>query len=531
MKKLLKTLVFMLTVVPLLYAGGIVHNSNQSAKWVRTMVRDASVDVDAVFYNPAGLTRLEDGFYIQINTQTISQPRDVTSDFALLNSGDFEGTTFVPVLPTGFLAWKKGNLVLSAGFTVIGGGGGAEFEAGLPSFETPLAASLFSTGIPGVTEYDADITFSGSSAYFGYQVGVSYAINDMISVSVGGRYVTAKNSYTGHIKDIMFNPKGGDLVNANAFFTSSAEALQPAIDGTIILIDLGYGEVPIVSLQGTEPFIEVLKDLGYTQEEINAMDVNTVNAIFGGTQAEFYGGADQTADIEVDAVQKGSTFTPIVGIDLSFADDKVGLAVRYEHLSKMTVKNETEKDRAGAPLYPDGEESPAELPGNLSVGLRYNATDNLNIQTGMHYYFDSGAKFGRTDAEGNYITNGEEATFVGGIQSKLLESNTWEAAIGLEYGITPSIDVSGGFLYAKPNPNAVYQNDISNTEPTVTFGLGVGIGITSMIDLDLGFSFTTYEEFEKDVAYRDSSGNIFANPKEVYDKSTWILGLGLTAKL
>ena len=53
-----------------------------------------------------------------------------------------------------------------------------------------------------VTAYDGAIFFEGSSIYFGYQANVSYEINDFISVALGGRYVTAKNTYQGYINDV-----------------------------------------------------------------------------------------------------------------------------------------------------------------------------------------------------------------------------------------------------------------------------------------------------------------------------------------
>ena len=39
--------------------------------------------------------------------------------------------------------------------------------------------------------------FEGTSVFFGFQANVSYAINDMISVAIGGRYVTANETYNG----------------------------------------------------------------------------------------------------------------------------------------------------------------------------------------------------------------------------------------------------------------------------------------------------------------------------------------------
>ena len=106
MKQTILTIFFFVVMVQMAFSGGIVTNTNQSAAWVRSMVRDASVDVDAVFFNPAGLVHLEDGFYIQVNTQTVMQGRSVISDFPTLNDGTYEGSTFVPVLPTGFAVYK-----------------------------------------------------------------------------------------------------------------------------------------------------------------------------------------------------------------------------------------------------------------------------------------------------------------------------------------------------------------------------------------------------------------------------------------
>ena len=40
------------------FAGGLVTNANQSAMFTRFQCRDASLDIDAAYYNPAGLVHL-----------------------------------------------------------------------------------------------------------------------------------------------------------------------------------------------------------------------------------------------------------------------------------------------------------------------------------------------------------------------------------------------------------------------------------------------------------------------------------------
>ncbi len=58
MKKQLLLITGLVGLAAMAFGGGIVTNTNQSAAWVRTMVRDASTDADAVYFNPAGLIKL-----------------------------------------------------------------------------------------------------------------------------------------------------------------------------------------------------------------------------------------------------------------------------------------------------------------------------------------------------------------------------------------------------------------------------------------------------------------------------------------
>ena len=119
---------------------------------------------------------------------------------------------------------KKNKIAVSFGFNPIGGGGGAEYATGLPSFEEDISdlvpilqgslaaldAALtnpspagygFDPNFNNITGYSADIYFKGTSVFFGYQLGVTYEIRyDVVGVYAGARYVTAKNTYKGHIR-------------------------------------------------------------------------------------------------------------------------------------------------------------------------------------------------------------------------------------------------------------------------------------------------------------------------------------------
>jgi hypothetical protein len=166
MKKGLILVALVLWCVPAVFSA-IVTNTNQSALFFRFPSRNASTDLDAVYYNPAGLTKLQDGFHIAVHNQTIFQDKTVTNTFIALNDYEYKGKTRVPVFPNIYAIYKKGALALSFGFGPIAGGGSADYATGLPSFEIPISTipyGLSASGIP-TTAYSADISFNGKSAY------------------------------------------------------------------------------------------------------------------------------------------------------------------------------------------------------------------------------------------------------------------------------------------------------------------------------------------------------------------------------
>ena len=204
MKRLTLTLLTVLLAFSFVYAGGLVTNTNQSTAWTRMLARDASIDIDAVFYNPAGLTKLKDGFHISISNQSLFKTQTITNGFPYLNNPEYVGNVSAPLFPSIYMAYKTGRWAFSLGFNPVGGGGGATFDKGLPSIEVPIAGAAAGFAPYGVTGYSADLYFEGTSVYWGLQGGISFAISDAISIYAGARYVMATNTYKGHVKDVSF---------------------------------------------------------------------------------------------------------------------------------------------------------------------------------------------------------------------------------------------------------------------------------------------------------------------------------------
>lgn len=537
MKKFTLLSVLFAVLTTMAFAGGMVHNTNQSAAWIRMLVRDASVDVDAVYYNPAGLTKLPDGFHIQVNNQTIIQSRKIENTYPK-NNTEYIGDVFVPALPTAFLVYKMNKIALSAGFTVIGGGGSANYKEGLPSFEIPISdipALLTANGIP-TTKYYTDIKFDGSSVYYGVQVGVTYAINDMLSVALGGRYVMAKNTYEGSISNIQINPNmqtfganfnGVNMVSAPTFFQTgatvfnqlagTAASLQPVIDGGdsgLTMAQAGFSDAQIAAITGGFALINPSIDPAtLTIAQIQGA-YQQATSLFQEKEVAMTGYKNLTSDVNVDVEQNGSTFTPIIGVNLSLLEEKLNIGLKYELKSTMDVKNKTAVDGSG--MFPNDEKVPSDIPAMFTCGISYKLTDNFSTSFGMHYYWDKSVSYGKkmlntTTQQMEYVKN-----------DKVIDDNTYEAALGLQYNVSPKIALSAGYLYAKTSPALNYQSDLSYSLLSHSIGFGGNMAITEKMNIDLGFLYTAYEKGEKEISY---GANTY---KETYYKDNMVFSIGLT---
>lgn len=229
MKKLV-CLILILMFGVMAFAGGLVTNINQSAAYVRTLNRNASTGIDAVFFNPAGLTSLENGLHVYLSNQTIMQEKTIETDNPFLSRDEYVGEVNVPLYPNVYVAYKMDKLTLSAGFMPIGGGGSAEYNDGLPAIEMLVKSMV---PIPeGAQLSGFDASFEGSSIYYGGQAGASYKLNDMLSIAVGGRYVMVSNHYEGNVDLAISVPTQG----------TSTQQIGVDVDQT------GSGITPIVSL-------------------------------------------------------------------------------------------------------------------------------------------------------------------------------------------------------------------------------------------------------------------------------------------
>ncbi len=521
MKKTLLFLSVWIFASAVLYGGGIITNTNQSAGWVRMPARNATIGLDATYYNPAGLNLLpSNGFFVSLNNQVIGQKRTITSTYQLLNESEYTGDVSAPIFPGIYAGYKTDRFAVSFGFNPMGGGGGATYDKGVPSFEysiSELVPGLNPTqSSTGVTAYRADIFFEGTSVFFGYQLNFSYKINDMLSVALGGRYITAKETYAGHLQDIeVFNyNNSGAWTRADIIMTGISNLASAAGASTqaIIDADASYGDLTLAQAQSFG-IINAAERMQLEGGLVNFggntdMTINQADAVFDGAAAEYTATATALGDQEADAKKVGSGITPIVSINFH-PSEKLNIAVKYEHNTKLELENETEKDiivgftETGQPItqFPDGEKANLDIPGAISLGVTYNPLDKLLISADVQYYLEKS-----TDWEGD---------------EELLDANSLELALGLQYDITDKLSVSGGLLHTRPGTTPEYQNDLRYYTVSNNIGLGGSYKINDMLEVELGGGYIMYQDEEKDLTRNTLPYT------ETFGKSSWLVAAGI----
>jgi len=493
MKRLNLLLVLMLVSSQILMAGGLKTNVNQSAAWARTLSRDATLDIDAVYFNPAGLAHMSNGLHLSLSNMSIFQTRTITSDYQFLSPTPktYEADLVAPFFPNVYAAYKMNKWTFSAGFGIVGGGGSADFPEGLPDFEVPMSSlvpqlqgalapidaaiasmppDFIDPGFRNVTGYNMNASFQGQSFYMGYSFGATYAINDMISVYLGGRVVSAKNEYEGALTDVT-------------------------VDAPVL-----YG--------GTMPAGDYLRIVAMTP----GLPPDVV-ATLNGTAAAMDAG---TADAAMKATQRGTGFTPVISLNIH-PSDMFNFAVKYEHHTKLELTNDTEVDDVG--MFPDGEKTRADLPGMFAVGAWVKPIPKLTASVGFNYFLDKAAYYGYVNEMGEQIDN--ETT---------IDENGFTYSVALEYKLLDMLGVSAGYTSGNNGVNDSYQSNITYELKSQTWGAGVFVDVGEMVTINAGFNMTYYDDYNQPNSYALAPG--FVVPyTDILGKKTTIFAIGVDIHL
>ncbi|MCP4121660.1 MAG: hypothetical protein GY751_07885 [Bacteroidetes bacterium] len=450
---------------------------NMSTSFVRMPSRESSQEIDAVFFNPAGLTSLEDGFHFQLNNQFQFIRKGLTTEYESFNMDetyyDFSLNNYT--FPTIFAAWKRQNLTFSVGiFAAIGGGGGASFD-NLPSAELGISdMNNILSGILSIYDdyynfedsysdifYQYDFVSKGLAFSPGVQLCASYKINNNWSAAAGMRYVT------------YFSNAEGSAVNIEVNNASLDVAEDPA----------GY--------------IRFMQEREYDVISERTIDVGPIH-IDGNELLDLLSGAfeELVPETVIDVRQKGRGFTPIIGLQYNW-NNKLYAAFKYEHRTKIELTNEVFDSKDGDGLYEDGKVYRADLPGFFSLGLRYRVNDKLTLASGHRTVM-----FKRADWNG---------------RNQYIDRNFLEFTISGEYAVHPRFIISGGYTFSETKVENEYQNEVDYVMPGHTFAVGAKWNITDNVAIEGGMINVIYTKQSFDKQYEPFQGRL--NLPEFFDQT------------
>ena len=537
-------------------AGGLLTNTNQNIAFNRNFARVGAIGIDGVYFNPAGVAFLDQGFHLSLNFQNVYQTRQITSAFSIpafantpyeypftLNGGDktdgskfYEGKASVPILPSFQVAYNKDKWSFQAGFGLTGGGGKASFNEGLPSFERQIAIlpALINQQLPTfstllgqqetpATSYSMQSYMSGHQYNFGLQLGVAYKINENLSVFGGARFNYIYNKYEGNITNISADVNGNNQ-NLYEYFGSKAKLLTEkaaALQAQAVAAKTQADAYQAQANAATDPTVKAQLQAAANQYAAGAQQASAGAKLVSAGADKLNSSKELVKDRYVEVSQRGWGITPILGID--YRTGKWNFAARYEFTTKFNIENNTKRD--DTQKYENGVNTPNDIPGILALGAQYEVLKNLRVMAGYNHYFDKDA---RMDND----------------KQRFLKHNTQEFLAGVEWDINPSVTVSAGgqrTLYGLGDGK--YLTDLSFVTSSYSFGVGAKIKVAKNAHLNVAYFFTNYSKFTKN--YEDAitigreqvtqpDGTISVQPKtlatkntDIFTRTNKVLGVGL----
>ncbi|GHT76452.1 membrane protein [Bacteroidia bacterium] len=437
------------------------------------MAREASTEIDAVYTNPAGTSLLSDGFHFSFTNQSAFQTRTVTSTNPIfaLNGGDatktFEGKASAPIIPSLQAVYKKGDWALSGSIAVVGGGGKATFDLGLPSFEvlSGSAVGVVNQLTPmtqlKANQYSVEQHMEGSNFIYGAQLGGAYTINEMFSAYVGFRLNIAHNNYEGYLRNLKLNltPASSDvyspqLVDASAILTAAAAAI-------------------------TDPV---------TRNQVAIMSK-----------------ASSAEGARLSSAQNGWGVAPILGVNFNY-QQRLNIGLKYEFKTAIDVENNTKIDDTG--LYSHGVNTPYDVPALFTAGASYKIIPAMQVSLGYHHFFDSDAKM-----------SNDKQKYAG---------STNEYLAGIEYKINRLFLISAGGQITNYGLSDEFQRDLSFSCDSYSLGFGGAVNVSENVRLNIGYFWTTYADYTVN-APDAAAGKLTNNStiKDVYSRTNKVFVVGV----
>ena len=476
--KLVSFAIAMATASPTL-AGGLLTNTNQNVAFNRMMSREASIGIDGVYYNPAGVVFMGDGHHLSINWQLAYQTRTIENDYALFTNNvnnpttprTFKGEAFAPVIPSFQYAYNKGNWSFQANFALTGGGGKCTFNDGLGSFEKIVSETAMGAcqlagvvdqvaaqyGVPGVFssdqrfgkegKYSYESYMHGRQYYYGLSLGAAYKVNDNFSVFAGVRGVYASCNYYGYVENIkvgnmplyqVLDPSKEDAANIELSCDQSGLGFTP-----ILGVDFKTGRWNFSAKYEFKTRIRLKNKAVNQAPSIGNLADNLRNAYIAGGVPE----------VAADAILKNQMVLGAMGQLKTQFDTKLEEAIGE---------------------YEDGKKIAGDIPAYLTLGAGYKPVDAVRVNVGFHWFDDKNAT--------SYNQRHEK-----------LKRGTIEWNAGVEVDVCKKITLSTGWQNTNYGLSDEYMDDKSFVVNSNSAAIGGVYHINKKMDLNVAYFHTFYQ--------------------------------------
>lgn len=492
------------------FAGGLLTNTNQHVAFNRMMSREASIGIDGVYYNPAGVVFMGEGSHLAINWQAAWQTRTINNDYKLFTNNvnnpttprDFKGKAVAPVIPSFQYAYNKGRWSLQGNFALTGGGGKCTFDNGLGSFEKIVSeTAMGAIGLAGAIDYaankilvpgsinpdgtinsanfkpmftrndafgnDGKYSFNsymhGRQYYFGLSAGAAYKVTDNFSVYAGLRGIYATCNYYGYVEDIkvgnmplyqVLDPSKENSANIELSCDQSGIGFTP-----MLAVDYKTGRWNFSAkyefktrMRLKNKSVNQLPSIGNLDDNLK----NQMNKLFTGTFMA--AGMPQEQ-----AMIKAEQASQAVLADKNVVATTAALKQQFDSKIDKAIGE-----------YADGKKIAGDIPSLLTVGVGYSPIDELHINVGFHWFDDY------------------NATSYNNRNKLLKKRGTLEFNAGVEYDVTKKITVSTGWQNTNYGLTDEYMDDKSFVVGSNSVGLGGVYHITKKLDFSVAYFHTFY---------------------------------------
>ena len=447
------------------FAGGLLTNTNQHAAFLRMLSRGATFEIDGALSNPAGLAFLpNDGFHMGLSVQSAFQTRNIDASFYTYNG----------------IAMNNGSPVMVDGKPVPTKSDNPFNKYYKGKAAAPVIPSVFAAYKKG------DWTISGFFAITGGGGKASFddGLPMFDAAAMAGIF---QGSIPGHLTPGVQSP----LVTPNMYDINSA------MDGKQYIYSLQLG-------------------LTYKINDwLSAFAGGRMNYFTGGYKGflnahlkEAYGGGE-LMNLELDCDQTGWGLTPVLGVDAKFG--KFNIGAKYEFKTNLNIENKTNNlkypDSAESLVgsYKDGVNTPNDIPSMLSVAVAYEFLPVLRASVEYHFYDDK--KAGMAGDKQKYLTKG-----------------TNEYLMGIEWDVTKQLSLSCGGQITDYGLSDNFQNDTSFSCDSYTLGVGAKVVLSERANLNVGYMWTTYEDYTKTSKNYSGTGVPGTN---VYSRTNKVFGLSI----